>query len=73
MYFRMYFIMNSYSWFCFPPCCWTNLVCLCCLILHYSPGLPIIAVSHFERCDELDGAKVFCPLCDNSSYPFGRL
>lgn len=52
---------------------WTDLVCLCGLVLHDGPGLSIITVSHFEGCDKLDGAKVFGPLCDDPCDLFGRL
>lgn len=45
---------------------WTDLVCPCGLILHYGPGLSIIAMGHFKGCDKLNGAEVFGPLCDDS-------
>lgn len=52
---------------------WEDLVCFCGLILHYGPGLSVIAMSHFEGCDKMDGAKVFGPLCDDSCDLLGRL
>lgn len=52
---------------------WTDLVCLCGLILYDGPGLSIITVSNFEGCDKLDVAKVFGPLSDDSCDLLGRL
>ncbi len=52
---------------------WTDLVFPRGLVLHNGPGLSVIAVSHFEGCDKLDGAKVFGPLCDDSCDLLGSM
>lgn len=50
-----------------------DLVCPGGLVLHDGPGPSIVAVSHFERGDKLDGAEVFGALRDDPRDLLGRL
>lgn len=43
-----------------------HLVRPCAPVLNDGPRLPVVAVRHLEGADELDGAEVFGPLCDDS-------
>lgn len=53
-------------------CEWTDPVFIGGLVLYDGPGPPIVTVSHFEGCDELDGAEVFGSLCDDPWYLLRR-